>query len=233
MQRFVASSEESIFGLVRDLRQETVDLIRQEFRLARAEVSEKLACFTRNAAGLVIGGFVAYAGVIALLVGLGFLLAMGFVALGMDPAMAEFAGLGIIGIVIALIGISLVTKAVKALSHASLTPERTVETLRELAGESTLAKAQLGPHDNRSSKQIQEHIETTRTHMQATASELGHRLTPRYAGEQVVTQAKAHPGITAAVGFGTGLLSLLLVRRRRHNRACALDGDGTVLVVER
>ena len=109
----------------------------------------------------------------------------------------------------------LVTKAIKALSSDSLAPEKTIESLK---GDDTLAKAQFGPQDNRSSEQIQAHIETTRNHVQATAAEIRHRLTPRYVGRQVVDNAKAHPGMTAAVGFGTGLASFLLVRSRKRRR---------------
>jgi hypothetical protein len=216
MQRF-ATSEESFFGLVRDLRQETVELIRQQIRLAKTEMSEKTTCFARNTSALVLGGFVAYAGVIALLVGLGFLLTLAFVRMGLNREVAEFAGLGVVGLVVALVGVVLVTKALKALSSDSLAPEKTIQTLK---GDSTLAKAQFGPHDNRSSEQIQAHIGTTRSHVQATAAEISHRLTPRYVGERAVHNAKSHPGMTAAVGFGTGLVSLLLVRRRLRRRNC-------------
>ena len=214
MQRF-ATSEESFFGLIRDLRQETVDLIRQEIRLAKTEMSEKASCFARNAAALVLGGFVAYAGVIALLVGLGFLLTLLFVKMGFKQEIAEFAGLGIVGLIVSVVGMVLVTKAIKALSSDSLAPEKTIESLK---GDDTLAKAQFGPQDNRNSEQIQAHIETTRNHVQATAAEIRHRLTPRYVGRQVVDNAKAHPGMTAAVGFGTGLASFLLVRSRKRRR---------------
>jgi hypothetical protein len=219
MQNFV-TSEETFFGLLRDLRQETVDLIRQEIRLAKTEMSEKASLFARNGAALVLGGFVAYAGVIALLVGVGFLLTLLFVNMGMEQRFAEVAGIGIVGLIISLVGIALVTKAVKTLSSGSLTPEKTVETLKEITDENTLAKAQFGPQDNRSSEQIQTHIEATRSHMQATASEITHRLSPRYMGKRVVKNARSHPGMTAAVGFGTGLLSLMLVRRRRNAKLC-------------
>jgi hypothetical protein len=219
MQRW-ATSEESFFGLLRDLRQETVDLVRQEIRLAKTEVSEKTSCFARNAAALVLGGFVAYAGVLALLVGLGFLLTLLFVKMGMEQPFAEVAGLGIIGVIVSLVGIALVTKAVTALSNGSLTPEKTVETLRELKGDSTLARAQFGPQDNRSSEQIQAHIETTRERVQATASEITERLKPRSVGRQVVHQARSHPGVTAAVGFSTGVLTFLLARRRHRAKIC-------------
>jgi hypothetical protein len=202
------------------LRQETIDLIRQEIRLAKTELSEKTSCFARNAAALALGGLVAYAGVIALMVGLGFLLTLGLVKLGMDQPIAEVVGVGVIGLIVALIGIALVTKAVKTFASGSLAPEKTVESLRQIKGEDTLAKAQFGPQDNRSSEQIQAHIETTRGHMQATAAEITHRLTPRYVGQRVVRSARAHPGVTAAVGFGTGVVSWMIARRRRNGKAC-------------
>jgi hypothetical protein len=211
-------SQESLRDLARDLKQETFDLVRQEIKLAKTEISEKVSCFGRNAAALIIGGFVAYAGVIALFIGLGFLLSMWFVHMGMDRALADFAGLGIVGLIIALAGIAFVTSSVKSFSNQSLAPERTLSTLRELKGESTLDKAQFGPQDNRTSEQIEAHIETTRSRMEETASEIKYRLTPGYMRRKVVSQAKSHPAITAAVGFGTGLASFIVLRRRRNSK---------------
>lgn len=215
------TSEESLPELVRDLRVETIDLIRQEVRLAKTEMSEKFAGFGRNVVALMLGGFVAYAGAIVLLVGLGFLLSMGLAKLGLDRSIAQFAGLGIVGLLITVIGMIFVSKGVKGFSAENLAPERTLKTAREFVGaDETLMKAQFGPQDNRNSEQIQAHIDTTRERMQETAAEITHRLNPRYMGRKVVSEAKSHPGVTAAVGVGTGVLSWLMLRRRHHRRRC-------------
>jgi hypothetical protein len=217
MQRFL-TSEESIFGLIRDLRQETVDLIRQEVKLAKTEMSENIAKMGRNVIVLLAGGFVAYAGVIALLIGLGFLISMLMVKLGLDRALADFAGLGIIGLIISMGGTAFVLKGVKGFSAEKLKPQKTVETIQEIGGASTLARAQFGPQDNRDSDQIQAHVETTREQMRDTVAEIRHRLTPGYMRHRIASEARSHPAVTAAVGVGTGLLGMLMLRRRRRNR---------------
>jgi hypothetical protein len=109
--------EKSLLDLVADLRDETKELIRQEIQLAKTEVAEKAAKFGRNAAWLAVGGFLAYAGLIVFLIGLGFLIGFALEALGMAQAVANFLGSAIIGLGTAGIGYFLLAKALKILSR--------------------------------------------------------------------------------------------------------------------
>lgn len=116
--------------LLRELSRETSKLLRQEVDLAKAEMSEKVAKASRHAAYLAIGGFVAYAGflalvataIIALTEGLGRATGL-WVAMWLSPL--------IIGVVVAIIGYVLIRKAVATFQSETIVPEKTVDTMRE------------------------------------------------------------------------------------------------------
>jgi hypothetical protein len=213
--------EASFLGLVRELREESKTLIRQEIQLVKTEISENISCFGRNATWLGVGGVIAYAGLIVFLGGLASLLAYAFQKAGMQSSMANFLGLGIVGLVVALLGFTFLMKALKAFKVASLAPEKTLQTLKELklgehGHEPTTSKPELRP----SSNELQSKVDVTITRMEETTDELRERLTPRYVRQTVVTQIKTHPVVSGLIGASTGLLGFLLIRRRiRHARA--------------
>src|SRR4051812_1482484 len=57
-----------IADLLREFREETMTLAKQEIALAKAEMKEKTSIVTRNTAYMVAGGLIAYAGLIFLLI---------------------------------------------------------------------------------------------------------------------------------------------------------------------
>src|SRR5215471_5420719 len=99
-----AATDTSTLGLVRTLTSDTKRLLRQEIELAKAEVSEKVSFFSRNAAAVAIGGFIAYAGLIVFLVGVGWLVGWAFQRAGVEPVLAGFLGLAIIGLLVGAVG---------------------------------------------------------------------------------------------------------------------------------
>src|SRR5581483_1959739 len=109
----------SFFGLFRDLKAEVKTLVQQELTLARTEIAEKISSYSRNAILLVVGGLIAYAGLVVFLGGLGLLLAFAFEKAGLSPTLARFVGLAAIGLVIVAIGAVLILKGVKTLSRLS------------------------------------------------------------------------------------------------------------------
>ena len=131
-------SRTSLLELFRDLTEDVKAFARQEVDLARQEMTEKLSCYKRNAISLVVGGVVAYAGLIVLLGGLGMLLSFAFEKWGANPVLANFLGLGIVGLIGILAGVFMVLKGSKAFSNASLAPERTLETIKHIRGEEAL-----------------------------------------------------------------------------------------------
>src|SRR6476660_5362753 len=109
-------SGNSVLGLIRQLTREAKLFIREEIRLAKTEVSEKVSSKAKSGSKIAIGGFVAYAGLIVFLIGLGWLIGFALTKAGLDPLLAQFIGLGIVGLIIAGSGTFVLMKAVKAMS---------------------------------------------------------------------------------------------------------------------
>jgi hypothetical protein len=112
----------SLGSLVGRLRDETKMLIKEEVQLAKAEVSESLGRAKSGAVSLLLGGFIAYTGLILLLVGIGFLLAHLFEDRGTAPLLAAFFGLGILGVLAAVAGYVFIAGGLKKFSAVSLKP---------------------------------------------------------------------------------------------------------------
>src|SRR5437763_1253382 len=151
----------SVVGLVKDLSQQVKTFLKEEVHLAKAELSEKISSVAKDSVNIAIGGFVAYAGLIIFLGALGVLLGFAFQRLGLDPLMAEFIGLGIVGFLIIAIGALMLLGGLKALKKESLAPERTIETLQRVSGpepatkKDLMAKEAKENKDERSSKEIE------------------------------------------------------------------------------
>jgi len=112
----------SLLGLFRALKGDTRTFVRQEIQLAKTELSEKISRFGKNAAALAVGGFIAYAGLIVFLIGLGWLISYAFQSLDMQPALASFVGLAIVGFLTISIGVIFLMKGLKTIQHESLAP---------------------------------------------------------------------------------------------------------------
>lgn len=112
----------SVPDLLGDLLRETTELFRTEGRLIRAEISDKVT-------QLQIGGGSIAAGGICLLVAL-IVLAQALVIALTSVMGAGWAAL-LVGVVIAVVGVLLLAKGKKDLEVVNLTPERTVNQLRQ------------------------------------------------------------------------------------------------------
>jgi hypothetical protein len=97
-------------------------IIRSEFRLAKAELREKASRASKPATTLGAGFLLG-------LYGLGFLLLAAVYTLSMVMA-AGLAAL-IVGGVLALVSVALVTSGIKKLKALNPAPERTIQTLEE------------------------------------------------------------------------------------------------------
>jgi hypothetical protein len=121
----------SIPVLLRELRDETTTLLRQEVSLAKAEMKENVSRMSSHATHVAVGGFVAYAGIIVLLIGIGHLLGALLIRAGVDAQVAEWLAPSIVGLIIAVIGWAMLAKAKRALVHDDLAPRQTIDSLRE------------------------------------------------------------------------------------------------------
>jgi uncharacterized membrane protein len=123
--------DRSIVELIKDLRDETTTLLKQEVELAKTEMSEKASRIGRNVGYLAAGGLVAYAGALFVLLGLSFLVSWGLEKAGLSRELALWLGPALVGLVVGIIGFVLVQKARRTLAQESLKPEITIQSLKE------------------------------------------------------------------------------------------------------
>jgi hypothetical protein len=126
-----SSPPNSIPTLLRDLRDETTTLLRQEVALAKSEMKENVSRMGSHATHVAVGASVAYAGIIVLLIGIGHLLGALLVRAGIDQQVAEWLAPSAVGLVVAIIGWMMLSRAKHAIAHDDLTPRQTIESLRE------------------------------------------------------------------------------------------------------
>ncbi len=119
-----AHAQPSLGELFSDLSRETQTLINQELQLARLELKENVAGVGRSAAQMAIGGAIAYAGFIGLM-----LAAIYALSQVVEPWLAAL----ITGLVVAAVGALLLFSGYNALKQLDLTPRRTVATIQENA----------------------------------------------------------------------------------------------------
>ena len=117
--------------LVRDLRDETTELVRSEVKLAKIEISEKVSRVGRNSIYTMIGGAIAQSALVLLM----FAAAAGaYVALvefaDMSRHMAGWIGPLAVALIGGLIGYLFIHKGIKAISNEGFVPEKTVDSLR-------------------------------------------------------------------------------------------------------
>jgi hypothetical protein len=125
-----APRDRSIADLLKELRDESSNLLRQEVALAKTEMAEKAADYGKNAAAVATGGAVAYAGALLLLAGLTVALALMLHRIGLGVHGWWVAPL-VVGGIVAAIGYSMINKGVAAMKRTSPVPEKTVQSLQE------------------------------------------------------------------------------------------------------
>jgi ABC-type xylose transport system permease subunit len=115
--------DRSLGELFGDLGRQVGTLVRQEVDLAKTELSEKASRTGRNVATLAVGGAVAYAGLLVLLLAAVYAL----IAAGLESWLAAL----LVGAVVVAIGGFLVWRGLQQFRETDLTPRRTVETMKE------------------------------------------------------------------------------------------------------
>jgi hypothetical protein len=123
--------DQSIIDLLRQLRDDTATLVREEVRLAKTEIGENLGRASRNVAYVAAGALIASSTLVILLMACGYLLAGVFFRQGLSNSSATSAGFLVVALVAAAAAATLVNKGLKALANDSLTPTRTARSLQE------------------------------------------------------------------------------------------------------
>lgn len=116
--------DRSLGELFAEMAQETATLVRQEVTLAKAEMSQKASRVGKHVGILAAGGAIAYAGFLAIIAGLIYLLA------DIDVVPLWLAAF-VVGLVVAAVGYFLIRKGLDALKQEDLAPRQTMETLKE------------------------------------------------------------------------------------------------------
>jgi fatty acid desaturase len=117
------NDERSLGELFGDLARDMGVLVRQEVQLATTEMTHKASRAAQEVGTIVVGGLVAYAGLLAILAAV----IVGLAAAGFAWWQAAL----LVGVIVAVIGGLLVQRGLAALKHADLAPRRTMETLKE------------------------------------------------------------------------------------------------------
>lgn len=126
-------ASDSIPQLLKELRDETTVLLRQEVTLAKTELNEKVSTVTSNLTQIIAGALVAYAGVVILFLALSVGLYAIFVSIDMAHLTAGWLAPLLVGGILTGVGVGLTKKAMSTLQNISAVPERTVETVKDNA----------------------------------------------------------------------------------------------------
>jgi hypothetical protein len=118
----VRKEERSIGELFSELANETSTLIRQEVALAQVEITQKAASAGKNVGYLAAGGFVGYAGLLAIIAG---------VIMGLSYFIPAWLAAIIVGAIIAVVSYVLVSSALTSLRNMDVKPTETVESIKE------------------------------------------------------------------------------------------------------
>ena len=113
--------QKSIADLISDLTREITTLFRQEIDLLKKEVSEKVGQAQNGVVSLLVGGAVAYAGLLVLLIA---------AVLGLSLFMDGWLAALLVAIVVLIIGFSMIAKARSNLKARNLLPQKTVEQFK-------------------------------------------------------------------------------------------------------
>jgi hypothetical protein len=122
--------ERSFGELLREVTNDISALFRKEVELAKTELSEKAAEAGKNVGAIAVGGAVLFAGALALLAAAVNLVGW-LIAQITSTEIAVWLAPLLVGLVLAFVGYSMVTKAIAALRTISLAPEKTTQTLQE------------------------------------------------------------------------------------------------------
>lgn len=124
-------TDHSLISLIRELRDETTTLVRQEIALAKAEATEKAKRMGRNAAYVAAGIAVAYAGFVIFLLAFRDLLAAALIRADLSADTAAWLSSFIVAVAIGVVGWALMAKGKKALAGEGLALPKTLESLKE------------------------------------------------------------------------------------------------------
>lgn len=127
------NNDRSLGDLFGDLARDMGTLVSQEVTLARTEITETATRVGKDIAVVAVGGLVAYAGLLAIIAAVIFLIA--------DRGVPLWLSALIVGAIVAAVGYVLVQRGITALKQQDLTPRQTIASIKE---DTQWAKEQIG-----------------------------------------------------------------------------------------
>ena len=121
-QQQLAKEDRSLGDLFAELAGETGTLVRQEVALAQTEIVHKATKAGKNVGYLVVGGAVAYAGVLAVIAGVIILL---------SNFLTAWLSAVLIGAAVSGVAYFMITSAIAELKKTDPMPRNTIETIKE------------------------------------------------------------------------------------------------------
>lgn len=125
-----ASRDPSLLRMVKNLRDDSLTLVRQEIALAKREMIGKVSGLGRNAVFLAIGAFVGLFGLFFVLLSLNNLLFAGLARVGFSGSVANWLAPVLVGMGLLIVALGVVLKALRSMRKSPI-PDKTMETLRE------------------------------------------------------------------------------------------------------
>lgn len=118
----MAQENPSLGELISRVTSEFSTLVREEVALAKVEIQESVSRITTDAILVIVGGVIAYTGLLALIAA-----AILGLARTVDPWLSAL----LIGLVIVLAGVFMLLRGLRDLRDVGPVPERTKQTLKE------------------------------------------------------------------------------------------------------
>jgi len=121
-QQIMTKEDKSLGDLFSELASETSNLVKQEVALAQVEITQKATKVGKNVGYLVVGGAIGYAALLAFIAAL---------IIGLANVIPAWAAALIVGVIVAIAAGVMIMSALNALKNMNLTPNQTVETIKE------------------------------------------------------------------------------------------------------
>jgi hypothetical protein len=195
---FITTS--SMSELLQTMGKDVRTFFKQEIKLVKTEMSERISRVARDAIVLGLGNLMAGTGSILMLAGIAFLVAYAFQTTGLNPLLAMFLGFLIIGFLVLAVGAAMSLKGIKALSKDSLAPLRTLHAVSGVEIET-----QTPGRKEPSAAQLHGEALATKQRITEERRELTHRISGLQLKDLAVEQIKKHP-----LSFGSAALACVL-----------------------
>jgi hypothetical protein len=114
--------DRSLGDLFGDLSRQLSSLVRQEVQLAKVEMTQKVSGVGKDVGMMAAGGFVAYAGLLAILAGI-IVLVANWIPLWLSAL--------IVGLIVVAAGYFLLQSGMKSMKERDMAPKQTIRSIQE------------------------------------------------------------------------------------------------------